>query len=151
MKSMKLILTHEVTGLGEPGDVVEVKPGYGRNYLVPRDLATPWSKGGEKQVEAIKKAREARAVKSLDEAKNIKAQLENKPVKVKVKSGAGGRLFGSVSTTTIVDAFDKAGLPSVDRRRIEVTSPIKALGAHSVVVRVHPEVAATVRLDVIAD
>ena len=85
---MKLILTQEVSGLGTPGDVVEVKDGYARNYLVPRSLAVAWTKGGEKQVASIQKARGAREIKTLDEAQAVKARLESKPVQLTAKAGA---------------------------------------------------------------
>lgn len=147
---MKLILTHEVSGLGTAGDVVDVKPGYARNYLVPRGLATMWTKGGEKQVEAIQKARQAREVKTIEEAKQQKATLESKAVKVPVKSGQNGRLFGSVSTADMVAAMTAAGMPAVDRRKIEVANPVRSLGPAQVTVRLHPEVLATVKLDVVA-
>src|SRR4051812_28131261 len=90
---MKLILTQEVTGLGAPGDVVEVKDGYGRNYLVPRGLALRWTRGAEKTVESIKSARASRAVRDHDHAEQIKNKLEAQPVAVKVRAGAGGRPF----------------------------------------------------------
>ena len=102
---MKLILTQEVDGLGAAGDVVEVKDGYGRNYLVPRGVAIRWTRGGEKQVESIKAARSSRSVRDHDHAAEIKAKLEVGPVDVKVRSGAGGRLFGAVTVTDIADAI----------------------------------------------
>ena len=145
---MKLILTHEVSNLGEPGDVVEVKDGYGRNYLLPRNFAIRWSKGAAKQVESIKAARDARAVHDLEEAQQIKERLEAEPVNVGVRAGEGGRLFGAVTVSDIASALDDIGA-SVDKRRIEVGNPIKTLGAHDVAVRVHPEVSATVHLNVV--
>ncbi|HEY8372038.1 MAG TPA: 50S ribosomal protein L9, partial [Pseudonocardiaceae bacterium] len=90
---MKLILTQEVSGLGGPGDIVEVKDGYGRNYLMPRGLAIRWTKGGEKQVAAIRKAREVRQIRDLDQAREVKAQLEGLTITVPARSGASGRLF----------------------------------------------------------
>jgi large subunit ribosomal protein L9 len=146
---MKLILTHEVGNLGEPGDIVEVKDGYGRNFLLPRNYAIRWSKGAAKQVESIKAARDARAVHDLEEARQIKGRLEAEPVNVPVRAGEGGRLFGAVTVTDIATALEAAG-GSVDKRRIEVGNPIKSLGAHQVTVRVHPEVTAEVRLNVVA-
>lgn len=146
---MKLILTHEVSNLGEPGDVVEVKDGYGRNFLLPRNYAIRWSKGAAKQVESIKAARDARAVHDLEEAQQIKGRLEAEPVNVPVRAGEGGRLFGAVTVSDIAAALEAAG-GSVDKRRIEVGNPIKSLGAHQVTVRVHPEVTAQVRLNVVA-
>jgi large subunit ribosomal protein L9 len=146
---MKLILTHEVTNLGEPGDVVDVKDGYGRNFLLPRNFAIRWTKGGAKQVESIKAAREAHAVHDLEEAQQIKGRLEADAVNVSVRAGESGRLFGAVTVTDIAEALAATGV-TVDKRRIEVGNPIKTLGAHDVAVRVHPEVRAQVRLNVVA-
>jgi large subunit ribosomal protein L9 len=143
---MKLILTQEVTGLGGPGDVVEVAGGYGRNYLVPRGMAMRWTRGAEKQIDLIKRARSAREIRSLDDAKAAAAKLAGMKVRLQTKAGGGGRLFGSVSTSDIAAAVTAAGGPQLDRRRIEIASPIKTVGAHQVTVRLHPEVSA--RLDV---
>ena len=146
----KLILTHEVTGLGAPGDVVEVKDGYARNFLVPRGLATAWSKGAEKQVTSIRKARKAREIETLDEAKAIRDALQSKPVVVHAKSGDSGRLFGAITTTEIADAVKAAGAPEVDKRKVEVGQPIKALGDYTVQVRLHPEVTAKIDVKVVS-
>jgi large subunit ribosomal protein L9 len=147
---MKLILTHEVTGLGAPGDIVEVKDGYGRNYLIPRGFALRWTRGGEKQIESIKAARNARAVRDTGKAEEIRATLEGSTVDVPVRAGAGGRLFGAVTVSDIADAINRSvGGGAVDKRKIIVGNPIKSLGAHQVTVRVHDEVAATVNLNVV--
>ena len=145
----KLILTHEVTGLGEPGDVVDVKDGFARNYLVPRSLATPWSKGAESQVTAIRKARKAREIATLDEAKATRDSLQSKAVVVKAKAGNGGRLFGAVTTAEIADAVAALGGVTVDKRKIEITRPIKSTGDFSVSVRLHPEVSAKIAVKVV--
>jgi large subunit ribosomal protein L9 len=145
---MKLILTQEVLGLGSPGDVVEVKDGYGRNYLVPRGLAMRWTRGGERQVGDLRRAREVRDIRDLDRVSEVKGQLERLAVRLPVRAGAGGRLFGSVTVTDIVTAVRSAGGPDIDKRRIEIATPIRTLGMHEVSVRLHPEVSATVRLDV---
>jgi large subunit ribosomal protein L9 len=147
---MKLILTQEVVGLGAAGDVVEVKDGYGRNYLVPRGFAISWTKGAEKQLDVIRRARSVREIADLDTAQEVKSRLESTPVRMPVRAGETGRLFGAVTPADIVTAVEKAGGPSVDKRRIEVGNPIKTIGAHTVTVRLHPEVAATVQLDVVA-
>ena len=146
---MKLILTQEVTGLGAPGDVVEVKDGYGRNYLVPRGLAIVWTRGGEKTIESIKKARDARAVRDADHAAEIKAKLEGSTFQVKVRAGEGGRLFGAVTTADIASAIVDAGA-EVDKRTIVVANPIKSLGAHTVKVKLHDDVEAQVSLNVVS-
>jgi large subunit ribosomal protein L9 len=147
---MKLILTQEVSGLGGPGDVVEVKDGYGRNYLVPRGFAMGWTRGAEKQIVTIKRAREVRDVRDLGHAQEIKGQLERLTVKVPARAGAGGRLFGSVTLADVVAAVKASGGPDIDKRRIELPGQIKTVGAHSVTVRLHPEVAARIALDVVA-
>ena len=146
---MKLILTQEVDGLGAAGDVVEVKDGYGRNYLVPRGVAIRWTRGGQKQVDSIKAARVSRSVRDHDHAAQIKAKLESGPVDVKVRSGAGGRLFGAVTVTDIADAIAAVSGEAVDKRTIVVTNPIKSLGAHQVSVKLHDDVSASVALNVI--
>jgi large subunit ribosomal protein L9 len=146
---MKLILTQEVTGLGAPGDVVEVKDGYGRNYLVPRGVAIRWTRGAEKTVESIKSARQSRAVRDLDHAAEIKKKLEAQPVSVKVRAGEGGRLFGAVTVTEIAEALQATSGEQVDKRTIAVENPIKSLGSHQVSVKLHDEVSATVALNVI--
>src|SRR3954469_2956343 len=146
---MKLILTQDVPGLGAPGDVVEVKDGYGRNFLVPRGAAIRWTRGAEKTVDSIKKARTARAVRSHDSAEAIKATLEGAPVQVKVRAGEGGRLFGAVTVTDIAAALAEASGQEVDKRTIAVGNPIKSLGAHEVTVRLNEETSATVSLNVI--
>ena len=146
----KLILTHEVTGLGEPGDVVDVKDGYARNYLIPRSLATPWSKGFESQVTAIRKARKAREIATLDEAKATRDSLQSKTVTVKAKAGNGGRLFGAVTTAEIAAAVAEIGGLKVDKRKIEITHPIKSTGDFSVSIRLHPEVSAKIAVKVVA-
>ena len=145
---MKLILTQEVTGLGSPGDVVEVKAGYGRNYLVPRGFAVAWTKGGERTIESIKAARKAREVRDLDHAKEIKAKLESSTVQLQVRAGEGGRLFGAVTVNDIANAIKAAGA-EVDKRKIVMGNPIKSLGTHQVTVRVHDEVDATVNLNIV--
>ena len=146
---MKLILTQEVDGLGAPGDVVEVKDGYGRNYLVPRGLGIRWTRGGEKTIESIKTARASRAARDEDHAKEIATKLQANPVNVKVRAGEGGRLFGAVTTSEIADAIGEVSGEKVDRRTIVVDNPIKSLGAHEVSVKLHDEVSATVALNVV--
>jgi large subunit ribosomal protein L9 len=146
---MKIILTQEVTGLGQPGDVVEVKDGYGRNYLLPRGVAIKWTRGGEKTVESIKKARSTRAVRDQEHAGDLKSKLEAGPVDVKVKAGSAGRLFGAVTTSEIAGALAAVAGEDVDRRAIALGNPIKTLGSHSVSVRLHDDVSATVALNVI--
>ena len=146
----KLILTHEVTGLGAPGDVIDVKNGYGRNFLIPQGFAVPWTRGGEKQIESIKAARTAREHATLEEAQDLKARLQATTVKLTVKAGEGGRLFGSVKTSDVANAVEAAGLGSVDKRKIEITAPIKVTGEHEATIRLRDEIVATIALSVVA-
>lgn len=146
----KLILTSEVSGLGSAGDVVEVKNGYARNYLVPQGLAITWSKGAEKQVDSLKAARAAREAASLEDAQSQKAKLEAAPVKLTVKAGREGRLFGSVKTADVAAAVAAAGLGDIDKRAIELSAPVKAVGRHEATVRLRSDVIAALAIDVVA-
>jgi large subunit ribosomal protein L9 len=147
---MKIILTHEVSGLGTAGDVVDVKDGYARNYLVPRGFAIRWTKGGEKDVAQIRRARKIHEIATIEQANEIKVRLEGVKVRLAVRSGDAGRLFGSVTQADLASAIKSAGGPDVDKRRIELGSPIKTLGSHQVSVRLHPEVAAKLGIEVIS-
>ena len=146
---MKLILTQEVDGLGAPGDVVEVKDGYGRNYLLPQGFAIRWTRGAEKQVSVIKRARDAREIRDLGQATEVKDQLSQLKVSLSARSGNGGRLFGSVTPAEIVDAVKAAGGPLLDRRRLELPGQIKTTGTHNVKIKLHPEVTATFGVNVV--
>ncbi len=147
---MKLILTQEVTGLGTPGDVVEVKDGYGRNYLVPRGFAMRWTRGAERQVADLQRSRSTREIRDVGRAGEVRDELEKLTVRLPMRAGDGGRLFGSVTPSDIAAAVRAQGGPDVDKRRIEIGNPIKSLGQHRISVRLHPEVAAQVRVDVVA-
>ena len=146
---MKLILTQEVGGLGAPGDVVEVKDGFGRNYLLPRGLATAWTKGGQKQVDSITKARKAREIATLEEAQHVKATLESKSVTLPANAGASGRLFGAVTPADVAQAVKSVIGSDIDRRKVEIAQPIKTVGSYQVLVRLHADVQATVDLEVV--
>jgi len=148
---MKLILTQEVSGLGSAGEVVEVKDGYGRNYLVPRGLAIQWTRGGESQVAALRRGREVREIADLGQAREVAGQLAGLHVTLSQRAGSGGRLFGSVTAGDVVDAVSAAGGPKLDKRRIELpTAHIKTVGTHPVSVRLHPEVLASLEIEVVA-
>ncbi|GAA3637654.1 50S ribosomal protein L9 [Microbacterium awajiense] len=146
----KLILTNEVAGLGGAGDVVEVKNGYARNYLIPQGFAVAWTRGGEKQVASIRAAREARAIHDHEDAVALKNALETNTVRLAVKAGSEGRLFGSVKTADVADAVKAAGLGDLDKRKIHITSPIKSTGEHEATVRLRDDVTAVITLQVVA-
>ncbi|KRA25193.1 50S ribosomal protein L9 [Microbacterium sp. Root61] len=146
----KLILTNEVAGLGSAGDVIEVKNGYARNYLIPQGYAVAWTRGGEKQVASIRAAREARAIHDHDEALALKNTLETNKVKLAVKAGAEGRLFGSVKTDHVAAAVKAAGFGDLDKRKIHITTPIKLVGEHEATIRLRDDVTAVITLQVVA-
>jgi large subunit ribosomal protein L9 len=147
---MKIILTNEVLNLGTPGDVVEVKDGYGRNYLLPQGFAIRWTKGAEKQVSTIKRARSAREIRDLGHANEVKGQLEGLKVTLSARAGTGGRLFGSVTATEVADAVKAAGGPALDKRKIELPGTIKSTGGYTVQIKLHPDVTAKFNLNVTA-
>ena len=147
---MKLILTAEVDHLGVAGDTVEVKDGYGRNYLLPRGLAIVATRGAQKQADDIRRSREAKTVRDREHAEEIKAAIAALgPVALAVKTHDSGKLFGSVTANDIVAAIKKAGGPSIDKRSVHLPKAhIKATGSHSVAVHLHPEVDAEVAIEV---
>lgn len=146
---MKLILTQEVDGLGAAGDIVDVKDGYGRNYLLPNGVAIVWTKGAEKQITQIKRAREAREIRGLEHANEVKQQIESLDIKLPVRAGEQGKLFGSVTVADIAGAIRSAGGPLVEKRSITLSKPIKSVGSHKVSIRLHPEVAVSASVDVV--
>lgn len=146
----KLILTNEVTGLGAAGDVVDVKDGYARNFLLPRGLATPWTKGGQRQLDQIRAARSKRSIATLEEAQSLKASLESKPLVISERAGENGRLFGAVTSKEIAEGIKEMFDKDIDRRTVEFPTPIKALGEHKATVRLHEDVFATLLVQVIA-
>jgi large subunit ribosomal protein L9 len=147
---MKLILTAAVDNVGLAGDVVEVKDGYGRNYLMPRGYAIRWTRGGEKQIEGIKRSRDAREIRGLDHAQEVRTQLEELAVELPVRAGDSGRLFGAITSSDVAGAIKRAGGPPLDKRAVDIPKPIKTLGTHTVGIRLHDAVTAHVQLVVVA-
>ena len=148
---MKLILTQEVAGLGDAGDIVEVKDGYGRNYLLPRGLAIGWTRGGEKQVTQIKRARKAREIRNLDHAKEVKAEIEALTITVPAKAGESGKLFGSVTNADVMNAIKAAGGPLVEKRAVKLPAAVKKTGQHKAAIELHPDVVANVTIEVVSE
>ncbi len=144
---MKLILTADVPNLGAPGDIVEVRDGYGRNFLLPQSKAIVATKGAEKQVATIKRAQLAREIRGTEHANEVKQALEKLAVSITARStGDGTKLFGSITTVDVAAAIKAAGGPSVDKRSIDTGGHIKSIGSHPVSVKLHPGVTATVTL-----
>lgn len=147
---MKLILTREVAGLGLAGDIVDVADGYGRNFLIPRGSAIAWSKGAERQIAQIKRARNAREIRDRSHAQELKSELESLSVTLRARAGTGGKLFGSITANDIASAVKQAGGPLLDRKRIQLPGHIKTIGSHAITVELHPDVVATVPVQVTA-
>ncbi|EEI27647.1 MULTISPECIES: 50S ribosomal protein L9 [Corynebacterium] len=149
---MKLILNAAVDNLGVAGDIVEVKPGYGRNYLLPRGLAIVATPGAEKQIEEIKKAREARAISDREHAIELKQQLQElKGVTISVRTSESGKLFGSVKADDIAKAVKAAGGPLLEKRAIEVPKGlVTGTGKYNVLVNLHDDVSARVNFEVVS-
>ncbi|MCW2804514.1 MAG: large subunit ribosomal protein [Propionibacteriaceae bacterium] len=147
---MKLILTAAVDKLGDAGDVVEVRDGYGRNFLIPRGYAIRWTRGGEKQIDGIKRSRDAREIRGLDHAQEVRQQIEGLSIELPVRAGSTGKLFGAVTAADVAGAIKKAGGPSVDKRSIEIGKPIRNIGTHTVGVKLHDAVTAHVPLTLVA-
>lgn len=148
---MKLILTREVKGLGHAGDIVTVKDGYGRNFLIPNGNAIAWTKGGESQIEGLRRARSAREIRDAEHANQVKSTLEASEFVIKARAGSEGRLFGSVTDKEIAAAIKaKAGI-DIDRHKFSTSGHIKKTGKHQVKVALHANISATIAVTVVAE
>ncbi len=148
---MKLILTSTVEKIGIAGDVVDVKDGYGRNFLLPQGKAIRWTRGNEKQIEGIKRSRDAREIRGADHAAEIRTQIEELQIKVLARVSDAGHLFGSVTASDLVVAVKKAGGPAIDKRSVSFAKPVKSVGAHTAAIKLHSAVIAHVPFVVVAN
>lgn len=148
---MKLILTASVEKLGVAGDVVEVKDGYGRNYLMPRGLAIAYNRGTAKQIEGIQRARDAKQIRDNEHAAQVRNQLEGLEIQVSARADATGKLYGAVTTNEVAMAIKKAGGPAIDKRAIKASQPIKTAGKHTVAVRLTDAVTAHIPVEVVTN
>jgi large subunit ribosomal protein L9 len=145
---MRIILQREVEKLGVPGDVVNVADGYARNFLVPRGLAIPASKGAVRHAERLRRAHEDRVAKARKESEALAERISGSPIKVKAKAGEGGRLFGSVTAADLADELERQTGQVIDRRMIHLEEPIRSVGVHEVRVHLHPEVNAPISVEI---
>jgi large subunit ribosomal protein L9 len=148
---MRIILQKEVEKLGVPGDVVTVADGYARNYLVPRGMAIPASKGAVRHAESLRRAHDVRVNKAKAEAEELAGRLSASPITVTARAGEEGRLFGSITTADLAERISAQTGEEIDRRDIHLDEPIRSLGTHEVSVRLHPEVTATLSIQVEAE
>jgi large subunit ribosomal protein L9 len=145
---MKIILQREVDKLGVPGDLVEVADGYARNFLVPRGMAIPATKGAVRHAESLGRAHGERVAKARKEAEALAERIGASPLKVKVKAGEGGRLFGSVTAADLAEELERQTGEKVDRRMIHLDEPIRSVGVHEVRIHLHPEVNAAISVEI---
>ena len=145
---MKLILTAPVEHLGVAGDIVDVKPGYGRNFLLPRGYAIAWSRGAEKQSEGIQRARDARSIRDAEHAKQVREQLEQLEVTLPARAGDNGKLFGAVTPADVVAAVRTAQGPAIDKRSVSIDKPIRTTGSHTVGIKLTDGVVAHIKVAV---
>ena len=145
---MKIILQREVEKLGVPGDLVDVADGYARNYLVPRGMAIPASKGAVRHAETLRRAHDDRVAKARKEAEALAQRIAGSPLRVKAKAGEGGRLFGSVTAADLAEELERQTGEKIDRRMIHLEEPIRSVGVHEVSIHLHPEVNAAVSVEI---
>ncbi len=145
---MRIVLRDDVDNLGKKGDLVDVADGYARNYLVPRGLALKASSGSQKQADAMRRNREARDRRERENAEALAAQFTGRTISIKARAGGEGRLFGSVTASDIAEAVQSQTGAEIDRRKLALDEPLKELGAADVQIRLHPDVVATVHVEV---
>lgn len=150
MAHSEILLIKPVEGLGAEGDQVKVRAGYARNYLLPRAIAVPLTSSNRKQIEALKKRRADREASELSTARDLAARLEKTRIAFAVKTGDGGRMFGAVTSNDLQEKLAQAGL-EIDKRKILLHTPVKALGQHTVKIRLHADVSVELNFDVVSE
>jgi len=145
---IKVVLQHDVEGLGHGGEVVRVRPGYARNYLIPRNMAERATAGSLARVDALKRAAKAASERRLVEAKEFAAKLSGMSVRIARTLGAGDRMYGSVTARDIEQAFSELGV-TLDRKKMVIGEPMKELGTFEVPFRVHPEVTVQLKVEIV--
>lgn len=150
MKSMKVILREDVKNLGKKGDIVEVSEGHGRNYLIPRGLAVPVSRGVLKEVSLIADGRAKKEERLLKNARDLASRLSGMTVTVTTRAGEGGKLYGAVTSRDIAAGLERLLGRQFDRKKIELPEPIKTLGVYPVQIRLHPGVQVDIQVNVVA-
>lgn len=148
---VKVILKETVPNLGEKGDVIDVKPGYARNYLFPRGFAMEATKGNLKQVEYLQKVRAQERAREEAQLRQVAARIQGVEVSISARAGAGGKLFGSVTAQDVVEAIRAATGEEIDRRKVQLAEPLKSLGSREVTVRFAPGIEATVTVTVLPE
>jgi large subunit ribosomal protein L9 len=150
VSAVKVILRSDLAGLGKRGDIVEVSKGYARNFLAPRNLALPATEGATAQAQAMRRARDIKDTKAREAAEDIAKTLVPRTIEVTARAGGGGRLFGSVTSTEIVEAvLEQTGI-ELDRKDLHLEEHIKEVGTHQVTARLHADVQFPITVEVVA-
>lgn len=150
MATTEVLLLQPVENLGHEGEQKSVKAGYARNYLFPRKIAIPVTRGNRKQMEALARRREERLKHELDQAKARATRVEELNFVFTMKTGQGGKLFGSITNQDLHAKLAEAGI-EIDRHKIQLPEAVKSIGQHSAEVKLHPEVTATLRFEVVSE
>lgn len=150
MPMNELLLLKPVENLGLEGDQVKVKPGYARNYLLPRKLAIPVTRSNRKQIEALQKHREQRLQDELLKAQAISTRLEKMRIAIAVKTGPGGKVFGAVTAANLIERIAAEGV-ELDRRQVSLHTPAKSLGKHVTRIKLHPEIALDFEFEIVSE
>ncbi len=148
---MKVILLKDIKGTGKKGQIINASDGHARNYLIPRGLAKEATDGNVKELEHHQEAKQKRDAEALQEAKDLAKKIEEIEIVFKAKAGEGGRLFGSITNKDIADAFKKKHKLKIDKKKIALEQPIRALGTTNVTVKVYPKVSATMKVKVVEE
>ena len=146
---MKVVLRQDVDGLGKKGEILQVADGYARNFLIPKGRAIEATAGVRAQADAMRRARDARDAREREAAEAVARSLVPVVIRIPARAGADGRLFGSVTTADVADAVVEQTGVELDRRRLRLDDPIRALGAHEVTVRLHGEVEFRLNVEVV--
>ena len=150
MANAELLLLQPVNNLGEEGDTVSVKTGYARNFLLPRGFAIPVTRSNRKQIESLRHRAEKRLASELENAQATAAKLEPMNIAFAVKTGPGGKMFGSVTAQDLINRIAEEGVP-LDKRQVSLYNPVKSLGKHTTRIRLHPEVSVDFEFEVVSE
>jgi large subunit ribosomal protein L9 len=150
MANAELLLLQPVEDLGNEGDTVTVKAGYARNYLLPNGLAIPVTRSNKKQIEALRDRAEKRRASELESAQAVQAKLEGIQIVFAVKTGPGGKMFGSVTAQDLIEKIAESGL-ELDKKQVSLYTPVKSLGKHTTRIRLHPEISVNFDFEVVSE
>jgi len=150
MANSQVLLLQPIKGLGAEGDTVTVRAGYARNFLLPRKLALPITQANKKQVESLLKAREVRKQKEFEEARELAEKIGKINIAIAVKTGEGGKMFGAVTAADVLSRLKEGGV-EIDKKQLGIAQPIKELGSHTAPIKLHPDVEAELKFEVVSE